>query len=318
MPGPGRTGPRALSSELPPRWARRPCACDRRCRWTWPAIRAGGGARCDQRDRPGRGGVGPERPVDPYPVPDHRRWDAPAVPLAGGGAAVRRLRDHTRDDAQADPARPVAVPGPQALGSAAARRLPRPLGAGADPDPVDHPEQPAELRRALRASTGQGILVSGDAGFVDFAPPRGEYYPALLDALLPLHVVQVAHHAGNNAHFYRALLAAGYADQEAESLLLVSHATRDRFRPSDGVRHLPGAGPRGPGWASRILFTSKPSAAKVRNYPRGDPPRRRRSAPGRRRPDRLRRRPLDGPAARDQGVRLTAAARSAICGARRP
>ena len=42
----------------------------------------------------------------------------------------------------------------------------------------------------------------------------------------------MAHHAGNNAHFYRALLEAGYADQVGESLLLVSHATRDRHRPS--------------------------------------------------------------------------------------
>ncbi len=113
---------------------------------------------------------------------------------------------------------------------------------------------------------GQGVLVSGDAGFVDFAPPRGEYYPALLDALLPLHVVQVAHHAGNNGHFYRAVLEAGYGDQEAGSLLLVSHATRDKHRPSrefaaflERVLAADGAEPR-------VVFTSKPSAGKVRSF----------------------------------------------------
>lgn len=119
---------------------------------------------------------------------------------------------------------------------------------------------------ARLAFDGQGILVSGDAGFVDFAPPRGEYHPALLGALLPLHVVQVAHHAGNNAHFYRVLLEAGYAEQETGSLLLVSHATRDKHRPSrefatflEQARSADGAEPR-------ILFTSKPSAAKVRTF----------------------------------------------------
>ena len=112
---------------------------------------------------------------------------------------------------------------------------------------------------------GQGILVSGDAGFVDFAPPRGDYFPGLLDALLPLHLVQVAHHAGNNAHFYRALLAAGYADQVADSLLLVSHATRDKYRPSEEFAMFLQQS-RGPGGRHRILFTSTPSAAKVRGY----------------------------------------------------
>ena len=111
----------------------------------------------------------------------------------------------------------------------------------------------------------QGILIAGDAGFVDFAPPRGEYYPALLDALLPLHVAQVAHHAGNNAHFYRALLEAGYGDQAVDSLLLVSHATRDKHRPSAEfamfLERLHASRP-----SPRILFTSTPSASKVHSY----------------------------------------------------
>ncbi len=123
-----------------------------------------------------------------------------------------------------------------------------------------------QLSFVVRLShAGQAILVSGDAGFVDFAPPRGDYFPALLDALLPLHLVQVAHHAGNNAHFYRALLEAGYGEQGADSLLLLSHATRDKFRPSaefemflDQVRTA--------GQGTRILFTSTPSASKVHAY----------------------------------------------------
>ena len=111
----------------------------------------------------------------------------------------------------------------------------------------------------------QGILISGDAGFVDFAPPQGDYFHGLLDALLPLHLVQVAHHAGNNAHFYRALLEAGYADQVADSLLLVSHATRDKYRPSaEFAMFLEQS--RSPGGRHLILFTSTPSAAKVRSY----------------------------------------------------
>lgn len=111
----------------------------------------------------------------------------------------------------------------------------------------------------------QGILISGDAGFVDFAPPRGDYSPALLEALLPLNLVQVAHHAGNNAHFYRALLEAGYADQVADSLLLVSHATRDKHRPSQEFATFLERARRSAGHPL-VLFTSTPSAAKVRSY----------------------------------------------------
>ena len=111
----------------------------------------------------------------------------------------------------------------------------------------------------------EGILVAGDAGCVDFKPARGNYHLELLTALLPLHVIQVAHHAGNNAHFYRALLEADYPGQEARSLLLVSHATHDKHRPSKEfgmfVEEV-----RKEGDDVQILFTSEPSAAKVRDY----------------------------------------------------
>ena len=112
---------------------------------------------------------------------------------------------------------------------------------------------------------GQGILIAGDAGCVDFKTKRGNYYKKLTNSLLPLHVVQVAHHSGNNAHFYRVLLKAGYAAQKAESLLLLSHATQDQHRPSkefgmfiEKVRKDEDT--------ARLLFTSEPDPQKVRDY----------------------------------------------------
>ena len=112
---------------------------------------------------------------------------------------------------------------------------------------------------------GQGILIAGDAGCVDFKTKRGSYYKKLTNALLPLHVVQVAHHSGNNAHFYRFLLKAGYAAQKTKSLLLLSHATQDQHRPSkefgmfiEKVRKDEDT--------ARLLFTSEPNPQKVRDY----------------------------------------------------
>lgn len=79
----------------------------------------------------------------------------------------------------------------------------------------------------------QVILVSGDAGCVDFKSARNSYHQPLLDAMRPLHVIQVAHHGGNNAHFYRVLDAAKYPEQDEQSYLLLSHALHDKTRPSD-------------------------------------------------------------------------------------
>lgn len=112
----------------------------------------------------------------------------------------------------------------------------------------------------------QGILVSGDAGCVDFKPEgKKPYYPKLLKALSPLHVVQVAHHAGYNDHFYRVLDAAQYPMAVAQSFLLVSHATHDRHRPSaefrefvEHVRHDPEI--------IRVLFTTQPLPEKIRDF----------------------------------------------------
>lgn len=112
----------------------------------------------------------------------------------------------------------------------------------------------------------QGILVTGDAGMVDFKPSsRGDYYQGLLSALLPLHVVQVAHHGGNNAHFYRVLDAAKYPEQTANSYLLLSHATDDKYRPSLEFRDFLLNG-RAFGEDITLLFTSTPDPMKVVDY----------------------------------------------------
>jgi hypothetical protein len=111
----------------------------------------------------------------------------------------------------------------------------------------------------------QGILVSGDAGCVDFKQSGSVYHPRLLAAMLPLHVLQVAHHAGNNAHFYRVLEAAGYPAQADPSFLLLSHATNDRFRPSEEFR-LFLLGTLGLGDDVKLLFTSQPKPEKSKDF----------------------------------------------------
>ena len=112
---------------------------------------------------------------------------------------------------------------------------------------------------------GQGILISGDAGCVDFKSGRGEYYPDLLKAMPPLHVVQVAHHGGNNAHFYRVLSAAKFPEQSDHSLLLLSHATNDKKRPSPEFREFLLSTLK-QGDDVQLLFTSRPTRDKVIDY----------------------------------------------------
>lgn len=112
---------------------------------------------------------------------------------------------------------------------------------------------------------GQRILISGDAGCVDFKQDGKSYYPQLLAQLKPLHVVQVAHHGGNNAHFYRVLSAAEYDKQDDVSYLLLSHAENDRTRPSDVFRDFLLTA-RNEGDDIRLLFTSQPTKDKVVDY----------------------------------------------------
>lgn len=112
----------------------------------------------------------------------------------------------------------------------------------------------------------QGILVTGDAGCVDFRKDDdGPYYPKLLQRLLPLHVMQVAHHGGHNAYFYHSLLEAGYAKQKDESLLLLSHGVDDISRPSQVFDRFI-AEVRKDGDDLKLLFTSRPLPNKVVNF----------------------------------------------------
>jgi hypothetical protein len=111
----------------------------------------------------------------------------------------------------------------------------------------------------------QHILITGDAGFVDFKPDKSErYHSKLLEPLRSLHVVQVAHHAGNNSHFYRVLQKAGYGNLRGFSYLMVSHATDDRYRPTrEFGLFLETLSNR---TRKQILFTSRPTKDKVRDY----------------------------------------------------
>lgn len=112
----------------------------------------------------------------------------------------------------------------------------------------------------------QNILITGDAGCVDFKPnKRTGYYRQLLSTLRPLHVIQVAHHAGNNAHFYLVLSAAGYGRQSNRSYLLVSHATKDAHRPSREF-NLFLENLRTDHERVHVLFTSRPREEKVREF----------------------------------------------------
>jgi hypothetical protein len=111
----------------------------------------------------------------------------------------------------------------------------------------------------------QRILVSGDGGCVDFQPRHGQlYYKELLGALRPLHVVQVAHHAGNNKDFYHVLQAAKYPTGVKQSFLLVSHATQDKVRPSRVFRQFIGI-VRNDAHTIKILFTAQPRPENVRD-----------------------------------------------------
>ncbi|MFJ6024258.1 hypothetical protein ACIQC9_06645 [Brevundimonas sp. NPDC092305] len=112
----------------------------------------------------------------------------------------------------------------------------------------------------------QAILVTGDAGFVDFKPsrPRAPYHQRLLDCIKRLDVVQVAHHGGHNAHFYRCLVAAGFADQTEDAYLLLSHAVDDKHRPSEAFAKFIALAREDS--RLKLLFTSRPLEAKVRDF----------------------------------------------------
>ena len=112
---------------------------------------------------------------------------------------------------------------------------------------------------------GQRLLISGDAGCYGFKDDGQQYYSDLLKPLAPLHVVQVAHHAGHNYDFYEALLTAGFAQQETPAFLLLSHATLDDKRPSRAFAKFV-AGLRRERDSISLLFTGMPDLDKVEDY----------------------------------------------------
>lgn len=120
---------------------------------------------------------------------------------------------------------------------------------------------------ALFEQDSQKLLVCGDAGFVDFKPEgRGtSFYPKLLASLAPLHVVQVAHHAGYNKFFYFGLVEAGFGKQTEPSFLLLSHAENDSTRPNEQFgRFIEMV--RSPRRPLSLLFTSQPLEPHVRDF----------------------------------------------------
>lgn len=109
---------------------------------------------------------------------------------------------------------------------------------------------------------GQRILITGDAGCYGFRKNKKEFHEKLLRPLVPLNVIQVAHHAGHNYDFYNALLEAGFPKQKSVAFLLLSHAMDDEFRPSsafhDFVKYI-----RRDRNQHHLLFTSKPRESKA-------------------------------------------------------
>jgi hypothetical protein len=112
---------------------------------------------------------------------------------------------------------------------------------------------------------GQRILISGDAGFYKFRKTKKAFHHKLLQALQPLHVVQVAHHAGRNYDFYQTLMAAEFEKQKPQAFLLLSHKKYDEDRPSIAFQN----------FVSRLrrendepwlLFTSMPTDSKIHDY----------------------------------------------------
>lgn len=112
----------------------------------------------------------------------------------------------------------------------------------------------------------QRILISGDAGCVDFRPAKNKpFHQKLIDELGKLDIVQIAHHAGHNAYFYNSLLASQFVDQANAAYLLLSHRTDDKYRPSAVFREFIEKLKKGPD-EIQLLFSSKPREQKVRDY----------------------------------------------------
>lgn len=111
----------------------------------------------------------------------------------------------------------------------------------------------------------QGLLVTGDAGCVDYKPrSRGPFFPSLVEQFSSLNVIQVAHHAGYNGYFYRVLLEEAVKYPKEEVFLILSHATRDKSRPSEEFKTF--IGNLRQRALPSLLFTSEPRSDNVEGF----------------------------------------------------
>lgn len=123
-----------------------------------------------------------------------------------------------------------------------------------------------QLSYVIRAGyMKQGILISGDSGFTAFVEKNSSYYQKMLQALMPLQVIQVAHHGGKNWYFYRVLKESRHDNPNAPIFLLLSHKISDRDRPSKEFSTFI-EDPDGAGCGAQILFTSKPRKNRVNGF----------------------------------------------------
>lgn len=128
--------------------------------------------------------------------------------------------------------------------------------------------KPALAKRSVRCTRRR---LTGDTGFVDFAPLDApihspEFYPAMIKALrVALPVVQVAHHGGHNKFFYHALNKADYPIGDKESFLLLSHEVHGKSRPSRVFSQFMTQLGRKASHV-QVLFTSQPLHSAISNY----------------------------------------------------
>lgn len=112
----------------------------------------------------------------------------------------------------------------------------------------------------------QNILVSGDAGFVDFKIPRKrQFHKKIIVELSDLQVIQIAHHGGSNGHFYNGLLRSDLTKRAGDIFLLLSHEVNDSHRPSIEFSRFVEEILQSKRVLS-ILFSCKPKESKIRDF----------------------------------------------------
>lgn len=111
----------------------------------------------------------------------------------------------------------------------------------------------------------QKILLTGDSGFDHFVD-KGSYRQKLISELKNIHVVEVAHHGGDNGRFYDVLNQAGFSNGSQEKFLLLSHKLQDPVRPNTNFKNFVLAFNQIARNTTKILFTNKPLPQNVVCY----------------------------------------------------